>query len=63
MADVGKAAASVSGGLVEFSGFSEGNAERDAHRFFSRYNLRLPLNLAPIRPDKPDGIKGLKLQD
>lgn len=43
VADVGQAAASVSGGLVEFSGCSDGNAERDAHRFFSRYNLRLPL--------------------
>ena len=48
---------------MSFSECSEGNAERDAHRFFSRYNLRLPLNLVPIRPDKPQGIKGLKLQD
>ena len=63
VADVGVAAASTAGGLLEFAKCSEVNAERDAHRFIDRYRMRLPLNLISINPGSGDSLQGLDLRE
>ena len=46
---MGSAAASASGGLVEFAQCSEKNSERDAHRLIAgKFKLALPIPLTPL---------------
>ncbi|CAK9047324.1 Uncharacterized protein SCF082_LOCUS26538 [Durusdinium trenchii] len=64
--DIGtEVAERLSGGLVKFSSSNWGNHERDAHRQFKKLKLRLPIQLANVRP-KENGqktFKALRLRD
>lgn len=61
--DVGAKAAESSGGLVQFARCDPRNAERDSHRCFKKYNLRLPLPLEKINPEVNDSVEGINLKD
>lgn len=62
--DVGKDAASRSGGLVELASRSEQNAERDTHRLLvGRYKLALPIPISQLHTGDGTHIPVLRLRD